>query len=300
MKCIFLYNPESGRGKIRKKIPLIQTHLKRVYDEVIVCETHSAEDFMRKVNTAADVFDAIIFSGGDGTFQNVLKALNGRKVALGYLPSGTVNDVARSLGIPRKLKGALKVIEHGALRDVDCLKAGDGYAMYLVAAGAFTSCSYSTPRRAKKKFGSLAYALYGLKHNMHFEVFSVSVECGGEKKETPAVLVFVLNGRSVAGFLTNKKASMTDGLLEVAVIKQAKKPNFFQRIGAYFSVAGLLLFGTERRRKNIVFLRGEKVTIQTEEGVVWDYDGEKGASGNLEAEILRGGVRIFVPKNKKI
>lgn len=53
---------------------------------------------------------------------------------VGYIPSGTVNDVAHSLGIPKNLRRALKVITGGENVLLDCMKINDRYAMYIVAA----------------------------------------------------------------------------------------------------------------------------------------------------------------------
>ena len=153
MRCLFLYNPNSGKGKIQKKLPLIERMLKTRYDEVALYATRSAEDLKEKVSAGAEEYDAIVFSGGDGTFNLVLGGIGDRQVKLGYIPSGTVNDVARSLGISKNVKKALKVIVGGRCERLDCMRAGDTYAMYIVAAGAFTGVTYSTPQKKKKRFG---------------------------------------------------------------------------------------------------------------------------------------------------
>ena len=113
MRCILLYNPNSGKGKLHKKLPYIQKKLREKFDEVVVQTTSSAEDFEHRVRMSAEEYDCVLFSGGDGTFHHVIQALRGKRASLGYLPSGTVNDVARSLKIPRTVRGALKVILKG-------------------------------------------------------------------------------------------------------------------------------------------------------------------------------------------
>lgn len=297
MKCIFLYNPNSGKGKLKKKLPYIQKRLLTKYDEAVVCVTESAEDFEQKVRAAADEYDAIVFSGGDGTFNHVIQALDGKKATLGYLPSGTVNDVARSLKIPRTLRGALNVVLKGEPQNLDCMAInGDHYAMYIAAAGAFTKATYTTSQTNKRMFGSLAYAAEAVLHDLKLDVFPLKIQCGEQRLDTHAVLILVMNGRSVAGFPLNRKGSMTDGKLEVAVIKQVKKPNFFQRVGALFSVASLFVFGCKIKKKDISFFSGEKIVIGTDEEVVWDFDGEEGIKGNVTIEACPARITLFVPK----
>ena len=300
MNCLFLYNPSSGKGKIAKKAEYIRKRLQKTFERVEVAATTSAEDLEARVREGAEQFDVILFSGGDGTFNHVLQGVGTHEVLLGYIPGGTTNDVARSLGIPRSVKGALKVIEQGCSRWLDCMRVNDRYAMYIAAAGAFTRATYATPQNIKKKLGILAYAFECLKTEMNFKVFPLRVNCDGETAETSAVLALVLNGRSVASFPINRSGSMCDGQLELAVIRQAERPGFFRRIGAYFSLASLFLFGVKIKKKDILYLHGRHITIGTDNGVVWDLDGEEGMRGDIAVEVLPQRMRMFVPQNKKI
>jgi diacylglycerol kinase (ATP) len=299
MKCIFLYNPNSGRGKVKRKLPLIEKKLRQVYDEVTIVATNGVEDLEHLVRESADTYDAVIFSGGDGTFNNVIEGLGEKEVQLGYIPSGTVNDVARALKIPRNIRGALKVIAKGNTKSVDCMLVNqEHHAMYIAAAGAFTCATYSTPQSQKKLFGALAYAVEAVRHHLKLEVFPLKVECGGKTVETNAVLILVMNGTSVAGFPINQIGSMTDGMLEVAVIKQVYRPNWFQRIAKLFSVASLFVFGCKIKKKDIVLLQGKEVKITTQDNVVWDFDGEEGIRGDVVITPAPRQLKIFAPNKK--
>lgn len=302
MKCIFLYNPNSGKGKIAKKLSYIKKRLCTKYDEVTVYAASGARDLEEKVRESADAgYDAVIFAGGDGTFNNILHGAGERNVQFGYIPAGTVNDVARSLKIPRSVRGALNVILKGHSETLDCMRVNGGnYAMYVAAAGAFTSATYKTPQWSKRALGALAYAFEAVKSNMKLDVFPVSAECGEKRVETHAVFILVLNGKSVASFPINKDGSMKDGKIEAVIIKQVQKPGFFRRIGAYFSVASLFVFGCKVKKKDIVYLSGESISIQTDESVVWDFDGEEGIRGNVTVEVCPRSIRLFAPKNKKL
>ena len=301
MNCLFLYHPRSGKGKVAKRIGYIERTLRAHFDHVDIVATESGEDMTAHARDGAGMYDVILFSGGDGTFNRVLQGIGERDVQLGYLPGGTTNDVARSLGIPRSVKGALKVILAGHEARLDVMRInGTRYAMYNVAAGAFTRTTYITPQSAKKKLGILAYAFECLKNEMDFKVFPLRINCDGVCEESHAVLIFVLNGRSVASFHINRSGSMQDGRLELVVIKQAERPGFFRRIGAYFSLASLFLFGVKVKKKDILYLRGRHITVSTDDGVVWDLDGEEGMRGNIAVEVLPQRMRLFVPRNKKI
>ena len=300
MKALFIFNPLSGKGRIVRKLNRIEKTLKEHFGEVELYQTRSAEDLEEKIRSDAEKYDVVIFSGGDGTFNHVITALEGRDVQLGYIPSGTVNDVARSLRIPRSVKGALKVIVKGNSARLDCIDVGSRYAMYIAAAGAFTGATYHTSQKQKHALGAFAYALEGVRHNLKLDVFPVEIVAGEDSVRTHAVLVLVMNGKSVAGFPINKSGSMKDGKLEVVVIKQVERPNLLRRIAALFSVASLFVFGCRIRKRDIVYLSGESIKVSTAEHVVWDFDGEEGFKGNAEMRVKPEAVRLFVPKNKKI
>lgn len=290
MDCLFLYNPNSGKGKLGKKLPYIREKLSEKYENVEIVAPRSAEELKERVKSAAC---DVIFSGGDGTFHDVVQAAEGK--TLGYLPAGTVNDVARSLFLPRNTKKALDVILHGVPTGIDCMRAGEGFAVYVAAAGAFTASTYATPQAQKRLLGPLAYALYGLKHGLPLKVFPVRISCDGVVTETNSVLVLVLNGRSAAGFPLNKRGSMRDGMLEVALIRQVKKPNALHRLGALLSIGAIFLFGVRFKKKDVLFLRGKSIEIETDPSVVWDLDGEKGPCGGIKVSVAKDSFRLYLP-----
>lgn len=301
MRCLFIYNPVSGRGKITKKLDRIVRSLERKYSSVDTYATKYPGDMARAAADAAGRYDALVFSGGDGSFNEVVQGVAGaeRVPELGYIPCGTVNDIARSLGIPKNVRRALKVIRTGENVLLDCMKINDRYAMYIVAAGAFTSATYATPQKLKSQIGRLAYGLEGLRNNMNFTVFGVDVKTGTAHERADCVFVALMNGRYVAGIGLNRKGSMADGKLEAAVIRQCKRPNFFQKVRAYCSLASLFLFGYGVRERNIVRLEGSHFEIDAGDSVVWNFDGEKGVSGRAVIDVLPKRINMIVPKGRK-
>ncbi len=293
MKCLFLYNPNSGKGKLAAKMKVIERMLGKKYEEVETVATESAEDLISRMRAASC---DVIFSGGDGTFHAALQGAEGKRC--GYLPSGTVNDIARSLGIPRGTKRALSVILKGRTAGIDCMEAGGEKIAYVAAAGAFTESTYNTPQAEKRAFGPLAYALHGLRHDLPLDVFPLKVTYGGQTAETDAVLVLILNGRSVAGFPVNKKGSMRDGKLEIAVIRQIGRKDMRGKLRALFSIGAVFLFGIRVRKRDILFLQESSVRIETKKDLVWDFDGERGPRGDLEVKLLPSYFELFLPRSK--
>ena len=302
MKCLFVYNPVSGRGKTGKRLQKIVHALRERYGDVCVAATHAQGDMTRIVRESAPLFDAIVFSGGDGTFNEALQGVceSGCSPELGYIPSGTVNDVAHSLGIPKRLRGALRVIRSGRAVPLDCMKINDRYAMYIVAAGAFTSAPYTTPQSLKKQIGFVAYGIEGIKKNLNFDVFGVTVSDGERSVHADSVFVVLMNGRYVAGIPLNRGSSMADGKIEAALIHQRKNPGFFGKVRAFLALARLFLLGYRVREKQITRFEGSHFEIEAEESVVWNFDGEKGVWGKVTEEVVPGRIRMLVPRHRDV
>lgn len=305
MKCIFIYNPNSGRGRIAKKLPYIVGKLKSKYEQVDVYATKAKGELSTKIREVATEYDCVVFSGGDGTFNEILRGVGDMEhlPLFGYIPGGTANDIAHSLGIPRNsLRGALNVILKGRREELDCMRInGCEYAMYSISAGAFTSASYTTPQDAKRALGLLAYGLEGVRKNLAFRVYHAKISDGTNCTETECVFTLIMNGKCVAGWKMNKGGSMQDGKMEGAVVRQKVRPNFYRKAKALFAMVRLFVFGYHFPEKDITHFEGKKFHIEVPDDIVWNYDGERGSSGPIDVETLPGKFPLLVPKiNKNI
>lgn len=296
MKCAFLYNPNSGKGKIGKKIRQIEQRLRGLYCEVAIEAPKSAEEMTARAGYWARRADVLVFAGGDGTFNAVLGGVIGTNVTLGYIPAGTCCDAAGNLGIPKRVRGALNVIARGTAARVDCLRLnGARCAFSIAAAGPLTRVTYETAQSKKRRLGWLAYAFGAWRRLWRAEGFSAEAVCGGARVEGKFVLAVLLNGKKLARFSANRGASMRDGVCEAAFIRR-EGPSLREKWGAAFALARALLFGIGRGGRRVAVLRGARMTVRTAKNVVWDFDGERGTSGDLDVQVVRGAVRVFLPK----
>ncbi len=303
MNCLFIYNPVGGNGKISKKKDYIVSELKQKYDEVDVYATQCAGDMTRAAREAVGKYDILVFAGGDGSFNEVLQGIADfdELPILGYIPSGTTNDMAHTLKIPSNIKKALDVIKNGEVQTIDCMKANDRYAIYVVTAGAFTSATYNAPQIQKKHIGRIAYGLEGIKHNLKFQEFFINCSThDGEVESEGCVFIAFMNSKYVAGFKMNKKADVQDGKIEAVIIHRSGKRNVFKKLASYFALAGLFLFGYHSRLRNTTRMEGQAFDICIDEGVMWNLDGEKGFPGNVHVEVVPNKLKIMLPiKNKE-
>ena len=126
--------------------------------------TEGPEDATRVTQARAGEFDRIVCAGGDGTLNEVVTGLMQSKVRppLGYIPAGTTNDFATSLGIPKVPAEAAAIAAKDRLQALDIGRFNSRYFNYIAAFGVFTEVSYATPQQTKNIFGRAAYIMQGV------------------------------------------------------------------------------------------------------------------------------------------
>lgn len=292
MKCIFMYNPNSGKGKIVRKLDLIETTLKSKYKEVTMYATKSGLDTREVAYESCTKYDAIIFSGGDGTFNEVLTGVSKQDIRpiLGYIPSGTVNDIARNLGIPRNIKKALKIILEDNIINHDVGKVNDRYFMYVCAMGTFTGVSYRTKQHVKKRLGKLAYALDGIKDIIKPKLSKIVIETKNQSLEAKFPLILILNSVTVGGFKVNKWGHLNDGTFDVILIKNDISKGLF-------NILKLFIFGVRKKSdcKHFTYVRSSEFDIKVDSDSQWCLDGEAGPNGSIIIKNLHNHLKIYAP-----
>ena len=295
-KCLFLYNPQSGKGKIAKKEKEIVEKLSEKFD-VKVCRSQYAGNIGEIVLNEGEDFDVIVVAGGDGTLNEVIGSVMmlTNKPKIGYIPSGTVNDVAHSLGVPRNIKKATEIILHGESFCHDVFKANNRYGIYVCCSGIFTDSSYATDQKQKKKIGKIAYWFHGAKKLFTTKSLNLKLKYESGEIEGKFALMLIINSKNVAGFKVNKKAKLDDGFVDVVLVRSKKdKVN----IPALARVARFFLLGVPKKsKKNFEVARLKNFIIETSDDTIINIDGEQADKGSFTFEVIKNGVEIFVPKN---
>ena len=298
MKCIFIYNPKSGKGKVFKNLQYIKTELQKKFEIVDIYETKSQQDTISKAKESCDIYDSIVFAGGDGTFNDITCGIAEceKRPILGYIPTGTVNDIARNLKISKNIKKAVKNIIDGQYVNHDVGIINGRYFIYVAAVGTFAATSFRTKHKFKKVFGKFAYALDGLQELINPSIIKVNVTTKeGEKFENVTPLLLVMNSISAGGVPFNKNGHMNDGKFDIVIVKK-----FMGR--GLISIANMAIIGIKRKRltKYYQVLRSEEFKIEVDRDITWALDGEEGIKGSAEVKNLHSHIQIFVPyKNDK-
>lgn len=293
MNVCFIYNPESGSGKIKSYLAWIEQEFLNYNHKITLYETKKEKDAYQRA-LSASAYDMILVAGGDGTLNEVINGVmqleNKPKIA--YIPTGTVNDVGHLIGMKKNIKKSLKIIlKNPVVKDIDICKINDKYFVYVAAAGKFTKSSYDISRKSKKTFGKMAYFFRGSKelfkdYNMPIKITSLT-----ETHEQTSALVLILNGRRIGGFnLYNLKNKLDDGKVSLRSFK--RESWMFLRVVAFILTGGL--YDTRKNRT----LRDSYFKIDTKDDVSWNIDGEYMGKGSIEVRVVPKAVKFVVNKRK--
>lgn len=286
-KLLFIYNPNAGKGGLSKVLSGVIETLSDGGFEVTVYPTKKQGDAKEKAFLEGNSYDFLLCSGGDGTLNEVVNGLmklvkEGKELPkFGYLPSGTVNDFASSLGISKNPEDAVQIIVNGkdVFTDIGSFSE-DGkeevYFTYVAAFGAFTEVSYATSQDAKNLLGKAAYFLEGLKSLAKVRNYKIKISHDNEEIEDEFVFGMIANSKSVGGFkgITGPEVYLDDGEFDAIFVKNPKNPMDLQNIINSFLTMNV-------SSELIYHFHSKSVIVEAEdEDLQWTIDGEDGGCHN--------------------
>ncbi len=262
------------------------------YHNIEVHPTRSTGDAARTARAArADGCDLVLAVGGDGTASEVVNGLtefnvraeqpSPKQPILGFIPSGTSNDFASALRIPGDVRKALQIITKGhcAQVDIGCINARRSFN-YIVAAGAFTRLTYTTPHRLKRILGVWAYLKDILREfPLITKPFRLRLSVDGQEVSGKYVIALIINSPNFAGMRkVIPKACMDDGVFDILLLPKSSPKVFWSAIRS-------MALGVDESilDAGILHLQGRRITICSEKELDWNIDGELGGKGVIKS-----------------
>ncbi len=274
-RLLFIYNPHAGKGKIKNRLSdIIELFVRNDY-EVVIYATMGKKDAKNIVVDCLnrEEYEIVVCSGGDGTLNEVINGImnTDKRPRIGYIPSGTTNDYAYSLNVPKNMLKAAQVILSGEEFSCDVGAINGEFFTYTAAFGLFTDASYETPQTSKNMLGRLAYILEGVKRLPNWKSYHMEITYEDRIISDNFIYGMVTNSISVGGFkgLTGKDVLLDDGLFEGIFIKMPQNVMDFQ------SIINDLLKGN-LNSDHIFSFPVKDIQLKSEEMVPWSIDGEYG------------------------
>jgi diacylglycerol kinase (ATP) len=230
----------------------------------------------------------LVVGSGDGTIATVVDHVAHTDTVLGYLPLGTTNNFGRSLGLPMRLRGAVDVIAHGKVADVDLGSVNGDLFANLVSIGVSADVAGRTPHALKRHLGRGAYAATGLRGLLAHRPFVADVSTAETTWRVATHQLNIANGRMHAGTAIAADASVDDRLL---IAYALGGPGRLSTVYAAAHQALTPWRPVERKG----YLTATELRVSTDTPQLVDVDGEIAGRTPIHVQLSANALRVLVP-----
>ena len=289
---LLVINPNAGTRQGRRFLPEIISVFSRAGYLCSVYITEKRGDATEYVRKYAGTVDLLVACGGDGTLNEVITGLKqgDHRTPLGYIPCGSTNDFASSLGLPTAPLIAAEAVVAGTPRSLDVgLFGPDRYFSYTASFGAFTSVSWSTSQNVKNVLGHAAYILEGIRSLADIRPIHMRITADGQQYDEDYIFGAICNSTSLGGVLKleDRDVDMNDGRFEALFIPFPEDLLVLNRI--------LTALRTHHYDDpSLHFLRASVFTFEGAPDVTWTLDGEAAdGSGCVEIRNIHNAISLI-------
>ena len=275
-KVLLIVNPVAGKLRLHSELfDIVEVFCNN--DCLVTTAITQYRGHGRELAASAykDGYDIVVCCGGDGTLNEAISGLLEKSerapIPLGYIPAGSTNDFADTLGIPSVPSAAAVNICKSDRVGIDVGKFNEERSFsYIATFGAFSAASYSAPQELKNTIGHMAYLIEGMKQITNMKRYRVGVSADGRTYSGDYIYCSVSNTKSVGGLvkLSEKLVDLHDGLFEVILVKYPEDITQTSKI-----VSGVL--SSDFSGDMFEFFKAKEITFVMEEGTDWSLDGEK-------------------------
>jgi diacylglycerol kinase (ATP) len=286
-KALFVINPVAG-GKTKDHVPqLIQQHLNKEAVEPTIVFTEEAGHAHWLAKEASKTYNSIVAVGGDGTVNEVASAVVGSKAALGILPFGSGNGLARFLSIPMDTAKAIQTISNNQVEQIDAGQMNGKWFFNMAGMGFDAHISQVFAQKTKRGF--ITYFKSALQEIISYKSQNYHITIDGLTYDREAFMLSFANSSQYGNNAhVSPRASVQDGLLDVCVIK----PFPLYR----FPEMGLRMFTkTADTSRFVEIIRGKHIQVTRKAEGPAHIDGEPQILGkSTEINIIPLSLKVIV------
>ena len=293
-KAMIIVNPSSGTEESENYTEKLKEQLKAVASEFVIKKTKKSGDAKEFAEEAAlNDYEAVFVLGGDGTVSEAVNGLmlHESKRPLGIIPLGTVNNVARAIGIPMNPEKAIDSLEHLAVQQIDVGKLNDRFFISSTSVGPIPESVQEVDVDMKTKFGVFAYLMEGIKALRNDETYTFELDIDGEKWTAEYSMLLIAMSNFVGGVGTIiPEAAIDDGLIHLVTLKETTAKEKLSLVPELFQNKGYTKDQLEHRSFKKARIR---LVEEIDKEINCTVDGDKGQTFPLEIEVLPQALSVF-------
>lgn len=270
-KLLLIVNPYAGKTQSREPLFDAVSVFSDAGYLVSVHNTTGPGDATQTAALEAASYDVVVCSGGDGTLNRTIAGLMQLQhpPVLGYLPRGSTNDFASSLGLPSNPGKAAQIVVSSQPRLLDIGRWNGRHFVYVASFGAFSRSSYTAPQAVKNALGHFAYILEGMKDLDTLRPYKIKLQADGEMFDGEYLFGAVCNSTSIGGLmkLDANSVVLDDGLFELLLIPNPRSAQDLNNLI-------MALLNQQYDREGLIFRHVSSIHLETQEQLPWSLDGE--------------------------
>lgn len=299
-KVLLIINPMAGKKKSQPATFEIVEKFSHIGYDFTVKTTTCPGDATNIVKKFGEGFDLVVCCGGDGTLNETINGVMAlpSRLPVGYIPTGSTNDLAATLGIPPNIRKATQIILSRSANMLDPGLFNTRYFCYVASFGVGTEISYTTSQTMKNILGHSAYLLNGfvikLAHLLrNIKPVHLRVDYDDGIIEDDFFFGAISNASCVAGLFKYDEGDvrLDDGIFEMILV----------RLVSGAADAFEMLRKIQKREYDgdrLLYLKTRRAVITGEQAVPWTLDGEYGGEHDtVNFEVVPRAIKISSPQN---
>lgn len=287
-KVRFIYNPFSGENAIISELDIINKLHQEKGLQIVPYRIEKNKSINEALLEIDEDYKYILIAGGDGTVDSLVNAMMEMNIniPIGILPVGTANDFGKFINMPSNVEKAVIQILESTPKSVDVGMVNDKYFINVASTGLFTDVSQKTDVNLKNTIGKLAYYLKGIEELPNFRKLKVKLTSKEMEYDGDMYLILVFNGQTAGNFKLATRADVSDGYLDVIMIKAVP---VYEILPLFIKI----LRGDHLDSNKVIYFKTQDILIESPEYIATDIDGESGPDFPLHIKCIKGGIKVL-------
>jgi diacylglycerol kinase (ATP) len=284
-----IYNPAAGRGRARRHVREIEEYL-RDRGARVDCEPSTDPDDLVRIaaESSRAGYDRVVVCGGDGTLNLAVREFDLAKGTLALIPTGSGDDFAKVMGIPRNVRRACDVVINGTVREVDVALANNIRYLGVAGLGFDSEVADFANRNVKFLRGSAVYLYAILRVLPRFTPRPVEIRTENGTRQEEIMFAAVGNTRQYGGGIRiTPDAKVDDGLLDICIVHRSTRMELLKTLPKAYT-------GAHCKSSFVEMGRGRAFHFASETAMAVYADGEPLTRTPVSFGLAEGKLKVVV------